>query len=115
VRSSRVLLNYPPGQPITFYVSHDEPRQQGHLEQLKPYLAHLGRGTVELTGTATWPTGHLLRLVIEGLSVGILVAGDVDLHKALDRLLKQQSEQTKEMERLEGKLRNQEFTAKAPP
>lgn len=53
-------------------------------------------------------------MVIEGLSVGILVAGDVDLNKALDRLLKQQSEQTKEMERLEGKLRNLEFTAKAP-
>ena len=114
-RSSRVLLNYPPGQPITFYVSHDEPSKQEHLDQLKPYLAHLGRGTVELTPTATWPSGNLLRLVIEGLSVGILVAGDVDLNKALDRLLKQQSEQTKEMERLEGKLRNQEFTAKAPP
>ncbi len=114
-RSSRVLLNYPPGQPITFYVSHDEPQRQAHLDQLKPYLAHLGRGTVELTPTATWPSGNLLRLVIEGLSVGILVAGDVDLNKALDRLLKQQSEQTKEMERLEGKLRNQEFTAKAPP
>lgn len=115
VRSSRVLLNYPPGQPITFYVSHDEPQRQAHLDQLKPYLAHLGRGTVELTQTATWPSGNLLRLVIEGLSVGILVAGDVDLNKALDRLLKQQSEQTKEMERLEGKLRNQEFTSKAPP
>ncbi len=115
VRSSRVLLNYPPGQPITFYVSHDEPQRQAHLDQLKPYLAHLGRGTVELTQTATWPTGNLLRLVIDGLSVGILVAGDVDLNKALDRLLKQQSEQTKELERLEGKLRNQEFTAKAPP
>jgi len=54
-------------------------------------------------------------LVTEGLSVGIEVAGDVDLNKALDRIIKQQSEQTKEIERLEGKLRNQEFTAKAPP
>ena len=51
----------------------------------------------------------------EGISVGITVAGDVDLNKALDRIIKQQSEQTKEIERLEGKLRNQEFTAKAPP
>ncbi len=114
VRSSRVLLNYPPGQPMTFYVSHEEPQRHAHLNHLKPYLAHLGRSTVELTPTATWPIGNLLRLVIEGLSVGILVAGDVDLNKALDRLLKQQSEQTKEMERLEGKLRNLEFTAKAP-
>ena len=115
VRSSRMLLNYSPGQQITFYVAHDEPQRQGHLDQLRNYLAHLGRGTVDLTPTATWPTNNLLRLIIEGLSVGIVVAGDVDLNKALDRLLKQQSEQTKEMERLEGKLHNQEFTAKAPP
>jgi valyl-tRNA synthetase len=114
VRSSRMLLNYPPGQQITFYVAHDEPQRQGHLDQLRNYLAHLGRGTVDLTPTATWPTNNLLRLITEGLSVGIVMAGDVDLNKALDRLLKQQSEQTKEMERLEGKLRNQEFTAKAP-
>jgi valyl-tRNA synthetase len=115
VRSSRMLLNYPPGQQIRLYIAHDEPQRQGHLDQLRKYLAHLGRGTVDLTPTATWPTNNLLRLITEGLSVGIVVAGDVDLNKALDRLLKQQSEQTKEMERLEGKLRNQEFTAKAPP
>jgi valyl-tRNA synthetase len=54
-------------------------------------------------------------LVTEGLSVGTAVTGDVDLNKALDRIIKQQSEQTKESDRLEGKLRNQEFTAKAPP
>ena len=115
VRSSRMLLNYPPGQQITFYVAHDESTRQEHLDQLRSYLAHLGRGTVDLTPTTTWPTNNLLRLITEGLSVGIVVAGDVDLNKALDRLLKQQSEQTKEMDRLEGKLRNQEFTAKAPP
>lgn len=115
VRTSRVLLNYPSGQQITFYVAHDEPQQQSHLDQLRSYFAHLGRGTVDLTSTAHWPTSNLLRLVTEGLSVGIAVAGDVDLNKALDRIIKEQSEQTKEIERLEGKLRNQEFTAKAPP
>jgi valyl-tRNA synthetase len=115
VRTSRMLLNYPPGQQITFYVAHDEPQRQDHLDQLRSYLAHLGRGTVDLAPTTHWPTSNLLRLVTEGLSVGIAVAGDVDLNKALDRIIKQQSEQTKEIERLEGKLRNHEFTAKAPP
>ena len=115
VRTSRVLLNYPPGQEIVFYVAHDEPQRQGHLDQLRRYLAHLGRSTVDLAPTTHWPTSNLLRLVTEGLSVGIVVTGDVDLNKALDRIAKEQSEQTKEIERLEGKLRNQEFTAKAPP
>ena len=115
VRSSRMLLNYPPGQQIRLYIAHDEPQRQGHLDQLRNYLAHLGRGTVDLSPTTTWPTSNLLRLITEGLSVGIVVAGDVDLNKALDRIIKQKSEQTKEIERLDGKLRNQEFTAKAPP
>jgi valyl-tRNA synthetase len=115
VRTSRMLLNYPPGQQITFYAAHDEPQQQKHLDQLRSYLAHLGRGTVDLAATTHWPTSNLLRLVIDGLSIGIAVTGDVDLNKALDRIIKQQSEQTKEIERLQGKLRNQEFTAKAPP
>ena len=115
VRASRVLLNYPPGQQITFYASHSEPQQQRHLEQLRKYLAHLGRGAVDLTPATTWPTGNLLRLITEGLSVGIVVAGDVDLNKALDRIVKERSEQTKEIQRLEGKLGNQEFVAKAPP
>jgi len=115
VRASRMLLNYPPGQQITIYVAHNELQRQSHLDQLRSYLAHLGRGTVDLAPTTHWPTTNLLRLVTEGLSVGIAVAGDVDLNKALDRIIKQQSEQTKEIERLEGKLSNQEFTAKAPP
>ncbi|HEY6084032.1 MAG TPA: hypothetical protein VIU63_01470, partial [Nitrospira sp.] len=58
---------------------------------------------------------HLLRLVTEGLSVGIGIAPEVDVQKALDRILKQQTEQEKELARLDGKLQNQEFTAKAPP
>ena len=114
VRTSRVLLNYTPGQKITFYLAHDEPQRQDHLDHLRNYLAHLGRGTVELATVTAWPTSNLLRLVREGLSVGIAITGDVDLNKALDRIIKEQSEQTKEITRLEGKLRNQEFTAKAP-
>jgi valyl-tRNA synthetase len=115
VRTSRVLLNYPPGQQTTFYVAHDEEQRQDHLYELRSYLAHLGRGTVDLASPTSWPTSNLLKLVTEGLSVGMTVAGDVDLKKALDRINKEQSEQAKEIQRLEGKLRNQEFIAKAPP
>jgi valyl-tRNA synthetase len=115
VRTSRVLLSYTPGQQIKFYVGHNERQQQDRLEQLRSYLAHLGRGTVVLSPTDDWPTGNILRLVREGLSVGMAVTGDVDLKKSLDRIIREQAEHTKEIERLEGKLRNQEFTAKAPP
>lgn len=115
VRTARVLLNYPPGQQIRFSVTHDDAHRRHHLAHIQPHLAHLARGTSDLAPVAQWPNSHLLRLVTEGLSVGIVVAADVDVQKALDRLDKQRSEQAKELERLEGKLRNSDFVAKAPP
>ncbi len=115
VRTGRVLLSYPPGQQLPFFVSHDEPSKQNHLQRLQQHVIHLGRGTADLTPPAQWPGGKLLRLVTEGLSVGLSVPGDVDLKKALDRIVKQQEEQDKEVARLNGKLGNQEFVSKAPP
>ena len=51
----------------------------------------------------------------EGLSVGVNVEGDVELQKVLARIKKQLEDGKKEAERLEGKLGNKEFVAKAPP
>lgn len=115
VRTARVLLNYSPGQHIPFYLSHENSRREHQIRALQHHLAHLSRGTAHVTVRSDWPRTQLLRLVMEGLSVGIVVAMDTDLKKALDRLVKQQDEHEKEMRRLEGKLANQEFVAKAPP
>jgi valyl-tRNA synthetase len=115
IRTGRVLLNYPPGQQIPFFVSHDEETRHRQLQQLQRHLAHLSRGTAEVTPSNGWPSGKLLRLVTEGVSVGIEVSGDVDLGKALDRLTKQIADTDKETQRLQAKLSQSEFVAKAPP
>jgi valyl-tRNA synthetase len=115
VRTGRVLLNYPPGQQIPFYVGHDDLNRQNQLNQLQRHLAHLSRGTAEVSLTHDWPAARLLRLVAEGLSVGIAVAEDVDLKKAIDRLTKQITETDKELHRVDAKLKNAEFASKAPP
>jgi valyl-tRNA synthetase len=82
---------------------------------LHPHLEHLCRGTVQLLPVEQWPQGQVLRLVVGGLTVGVLVEGEVDLQKALDRIKKDRGEGTKEASRLDGKLANAEFVAKAPP
>ena len=115
IRTGRVLLNYPPGQHIPFYVDHDDRNRQEQLHQIQQHLAHLSRGGVEINRSKDWPAAQLLRLVMEGLSVGITVSGDVDLHKALERLAKQLAENDKESQRIDGKLKNAEFVSKAPP
>lgn len=114
-RTARVLLNYPPGQQITLYAGHDDPVRQHQLSQLQTHITHLSRGRVDIGRPHDWPTTRLLRLIAEGLSVGIPVAEDVDLQKAIERLDKQITETDKELQRIDGKLKNAEFTSKAPP
>jgi len=113
VRTGRVLLNFPPGQRIQFSISCKEDVQQARIMQLHNYLTHLTRGTWDLT--ADLSATRLLRLVTAGISVDLVVSGDVDLKKALDRIVKQLDVQEKEIARLNGKLNNQDFVAKAPP
>lgn len=115
VRTGRMLLNYPPGQQITYWVAHEDQAEQRTLELTQRHLGHMSRGTAEVKPTKEWPAQKLLRLIAEGLSVGIPVAEDVDLQKAIERLEKQILETDKELQRVDGKLKNAEFTSKAPP
>jgi valyl-tRNA synthetase len=115
VRTARVLLNYAPGKEVRFFVAGEDAASDKVFGALETHLAHLARGRVSLTPTAQWPAGKVLRLVAGGVTVGVDVEGDVDLNKALDRLVKQLAEADKERQRLTGKLDNQEFVAKAPP
>ncbi len=115
VRTGRVLLNYSPGQQIPFHVGHDDLNRQNQLHHIQRHLAHLSRGTAEISPPQDWPATRLLQLITEGLTVGIAVAEDVDLKKAIERLAKQLTETDKELQRVDGKLKNTEFVSKAPP
>jgi valyl-tRNA synthetase len=114
VRTGRVLLNYPPGQPIEFSMTHDDPAKLRQLGHLLPHVSHLSRGTADISSNGVSPVARRLRLVAGGLSIALVIAGDVDLKKALDRIVKQREQQEKELTRLEGKLNNHEFRGKAP-
>jgi valyl-tRNA synthetase len=115
VRTARVLLNYAPGKEIHIFMAQETDDPDQTLAALERHLAHLGRGQVSLAPPSEWPTRTVLRLVADGVTVGVVVEGDVDLHKALDRLLKQITETDKESQRLEGKLQSADFVSKAPP
>jgi len=115
VRTGRALLTYPPGRKLTLFGTSDDEAGRAELRRLHPHLEHLGRGTVQHLPVEEWPQGQVLRLVVGGLTVGVLVEGEVDLQKALDRIKKDRGEGTKEASRLDGKLANAEFVAKAPP
>ncbi|MEO6307821.1 MAG: valine--tRNA ligase, partial [Nitrospiraceae bacterium] len=114
-RTARVLLSYPPGKEVRVFVVHEEPAANETLGRLELDLAHLGRGRISPIPLSQWPTSNVLRLFTGGVTVGVAVEGDVDLKKALDRLVKQTEETDKESQRLDGKLNNADFVSKAPP
>ena len=114
-RTGRALLHYSPGKLLSLYGTAKDDGELATLHHLQPHLAHLSRGAVQLAPIDQWPKTHVLRLGVEGLTVGVLVEGEVDLRKALDRIGKRKSESSKEATRLESKLASAEFTAKAPP
>ncbi|ALA58884.1 valine--tRNA ligase [Nitrospira moscoviensis] len=114
VRTARVLLNYPPGKDVRFFVAQDDSHSAGSLAALQPHLAHLGRGRASIMPVSDWPKDRVLRLVSGGVTVGVEVEGDVDLKKALERLIKQIGETDRETQRLAAKLKNEDFVAKAP-
>jgi len=114
-RTGRSLLNYQPGKVIAAYGMATDRAEMAILQKLATHLGHLGKATVQLQPAAQWPAQNVLRLIVSGLTVGIAVEGDVDLRKALERVKKQREDNAKETSRIEGKLGNAEFTAKAPP
>jgi valyl-tRNA synthetase len=113
VRTGRALLNYPPGQPLQLSVLHEDRRHQARLTDLRSHVMHLARGTWDPNGLPV--NIRSLSLVKEGLSVRMVVGDDVDLKKALDRLVKQIAEADKESQRLDGKLGSDAFVSNAPP
>ncbi len=114
-RTARSLLNYHPGKSVFVSGTSKDIAVVSVLKRLHSHLNHLVHGTVNLAPDTDWPTVLMLRLTVEKLILGMRVEGDVDFRKALERIKKQRDENTKESSRIEGKLGNTEFTAKAPP
>lgn len=113
-RAGRALVGYPPGARLTLYGAVKESDAQTSLERLRPSLEQLARASVRIESMDRWPTQQVLHMVTEELTVGINVEGDVDLHKVLDRIVKQAAEAKKEVQRLDAKLSNADFVSKAP-
>jgi valyl-tRNA synthetase len=113
-RAGRSLLNIMPGKSLTLFGAASDPEEWTTLVTRQPYAAHLSKGTITTDKKSDGWNTRVLRLPAEGLVVGILVEGDVDLRDALARISKQKQEYANECGRMEGKLANKEFMAKAP-
>ncbi|HSE57921.1 MAG TPA: valine--tRNA ligase, partial [Nitrospiraceae bacterium] len=115
VRTGRSLLNYSPAAQVTFFVECQQAGNTSALSRMTASLSALAKGPAQVAASQSWPSEKLLRLTRQGTTIGLTVMGEVDLQKALARIAKQRDDEALERARLEGKLKNQDFAAKAPP
>ncbi|MFO0773877.1 MAG: valine--tRNA ligase [Nitrospiraceae bacterium] len=115
VRTGRALLNYTPSTQVPFTADSIAADGRTTLQRMQPSLRVMGRGDADIRPHTEWTGARLLRLSSGGVSIGLSVLGDVDLQKAMDRVVKQRDDEALEAKRLQGKLGNAEFVAKAPP
>jgi valyl-tRNA synthetase len=113
-RTGKALLGYPPGKPVKLYAAAAWKEGSTVLNDLHDYLQILTRGEVTVAGQESWPEKNVLRLPTDNITVGLQVEGDVEVSKVLTKLRKQRQENQQELSRLEGKLTNPDFIAKAP-
>jgi valyl-tRNA synthetase len=114
IRTMRALLSYQPGKTIAVFGTAQNTQVFAILQKRQSHIAHLGRAALQLAPVQQWPAKNVLTWPIGGLTVGVLVEGDVDLRKALDRSKKERDEKIKELSRIESKLNNHDFKDKAP-
>ena len=84
------------------------------LKDQQEHIIRLGKlSSMELAKKA--PSGKMASAFIAGVEVHLPLAGLVDGAKAKDGLLKEQENLRKYVAALQGKLKNAQFIAKAPP
>ena len=114
IRRIRGEMNIAPGKPLTVLLENGSAQDRRYLDDSRDYLHKIGR--VE---SLTWlesgeqPPESAIALVGE-MKVLIPMHGLIDKEAELARLDKEIQRITKELPRLEGKLGDESFLAKAP-
>lgn len=115
IRNIRAEMNVPLGKKAGL-VLVAESKLHGLLEEGRAYLealASAGEIQIALPGLEAPPqsaAGH-----VKGVDIFVPLKGLIDFEKEIARLDKEIAATSKELQRLEGKLNNQAFLAKAPP
>ncbi len=114
VRNIRGEMDIAPGKPLALLLAHGSDSDRVQLAKQETVLLKLARlesvrflaEGEEAPASATQLSG--------GLEVLVPMAGLIDKEAELGRLHKEIDKLTKEQQRLEGKLNNEKFVAKAP-
>jgi len=113
VRAIRSEMNVPPSAAPSLLIRDGTPAVAARLDAHRDLITRLARlGSIELTGGEV-PAGSA-QAVVDGATVVLPLAGIIDLDQERRRLGKAIAKLDDDIARLERKLSNEQFLAKAP-
>lgn len=114
VRNIRAEMNIAPGKPLEVMLRGANAQAQRRVLENQSFIQSLARLS-SLTLLAEGDKGPVsVTKLVEGAEVLIPMAGLIDKATELDRLAKEVAKLDAEIERIEGKLGNEGFVARAP-
>lgn len=114
VRNIRAELNIGPSKPLNVLLRHVGDTEQRRLQDNQSFLKALAK-IESITTLAAGEQAPMSSTQLVGeMELLIPMAGLIDADAEIERLTKQREKITKDVQRLSGKLNNENFVAKAP-
>ncbi len=112
VRSVRAEMNVPAGAMVAVTVSGANATTQGRLAAHEALIGRLAR--IESVALSDGPAPHAAQIVIGEATVSLPLANVIDIEAERTRLSGELAKITKEIGKLDAKLANEQFLARAP-
>lgn len=115
IRNIRAEMNVPPSKRAKIIFVASAKAEAEILEEGKSFFERLASASeVSVQSDKSGIPGDAVGMVIAGAEIFIPLEELIDIEKEIERLEKEKSNLQKELDRVNGKLQNQGFVAKAP-
>jgi len=112
LRSARAEMGVPPAATLPLVLVGADRELQARAERAAPTLARIAR--VSNVSFAETAPGEAIQLLVRGTIVAVPLGGVVDIAAERARLAKEREKTFGEIKRIDGKLSNESFVARAP-
>ncbi|AVX21486.1 valyl-tRNA synthetase [Carboxydocella sporoproducens DSM 16521] len=115
VRNIRAEMNVPPSRQIAAILAANREENLAVLQAGASYLKQLaGIGELELVLTLPEKPAQAAAAVAKGVEIYLPLAGLIDIEKEKERLARELAKVEEDLARVEAKLNNESFVARAP-
>ncbi|EGQ22516.1 valine--tRNA ligase [Sporosarcina newyorkensis 2681] len=114
VRNIRAEVNTPMSRKVDLYISAKDEATVAVLEDNRAYIERFCNPETLTIGVGVNAPGKTMSAVVTGAELYLPLEGLIDIDEELARLTKELGKWEGEVKRVQGKLSNERFTAKAP-